>query len=195
MKNEAEILWESQERNPNNNEPFFVVKRSRDYYIFGQRAGIDSIAFVLIDTDKEKVGLIYESKPPMDERHNEKHMMITAFGGSMDMEGKEPIEICKTEVIEEAGYDIKLNDIVSFGSTLVSSQMNQMCHCFAVNVTGLKASQTEADIKNEAQESKDPDEFIHNKVIWMSLEEVMQNNDWKSIFIISKYYIKLTNEF
>ena len=194
-EHEPKLLWESEAKNPNNNEPFLSVYQARDYYAFAQRAGTDSIAFILVDGATEKLGLIYESKPPMDKKFNKKSMMTTAFGGSLDMEGKDPLEVCRIEVLEEAGYDVGVSNITYVGKTLVSSQMNQMCECFIVDVTGLEAGKTEADLKNEDQMNKDPDEFIHNKVIWMGISELMNNNDWKSIFIFSKYYYKLQGMF
>jgi len=182
---EAEVVWQSEGKTPDGN-PFMTVKQARGYYYYAERGGKDSIAFILYDSSSEKpFGLIYESKPPMDETRGEKVMMTTAFGGSNDMKASFE-EICQIEVLEEAGYKVSLDAIVSCGTTLVSTQMSQGCVGFIVDVTGLEAGKTEADIKNEAQEAKDPDEFCNNKVAWMNLEEVMSNNDWKSIWITSK---------
>ena len=184
-EHKAITLWESEGKSPVNGEPFISVKLARDYYAYAQRAGTDSIAFILIDSEKEKFGLILESKPPMDERENEKAMMVTAFGGSCDVDIPTN-EICKIEVIEESGYDVDLESIVNMGTTLVSSQMNQMCTLFLVDVTGLTPTETEADVYNAEQEAKDSDEFKHNKVMWLDSEELMDNGDWKSIYIMAQ---------
>lgn len=186
---ENEVLWESPEKTPNG-DPYMKIKKSRGYYYYAERGGIDSIAFVLIDKNNEKpYGLIYESKPPLDEIYKEKHMRITAFGGSIDMGDTKLEEICKIEVLEEAGYNIGLDKerINLVGGTMVSTQMNQICYGFAVDVTDLISGKTEADYKNEVQILKDPDEFIHNKVIWMNKKELLSNDDWKSIWIVCKY--------
>jgi hypothetical protein len=180
---EAKVLWESKGKTPAG-DPFFSVKEARGYYVYGQRGGTNSIAFVLKDGDK--YGLIYESKPPLDEEYNEKHMEITAFGGSIDMD-KSYKEICQTEVLEESGYDVSMDRISDVGKTLVSTQMNQLCYGYLVDVSGLEAGETESDIYNAEQEAKDSDEFKHNKVIWFSFDELMDNNDWKSIWIVTKY--------
>ena len=183
--NKAKILWESEGKSPMNGEPWITVKQARGYYEYAQRAGTDSIAFILIDSEQEKFGLIYESKPPLDEAYNEKKMLTTAFGGSCDMDV--PLnEICQTEVSEESGYDVDLEQVVFMGNTLVSSQMNQICHLFLVDITGLTPTSTEADVYNAEQEAKDSDEFKHNKVIWMSADELMLNGDWKSIYIYAQ---------
>lgn len=192
-KHEAEIVFQSPEKTPAG-DPYMTVKKARGYYYYAERGGVNSIAFVLYDQEKQKIGLIYESKPPLDEIFNTKKMMVTAFGGSIDMDAT-PDEICKTEVLEESGYDVPEDKIICVGTTLVSSQMNQGCIGYLVDVTGLTPGKTEADIKNEAQEQKDPDEFIHNKVVWMSTAELMDNNDWKSIWIFGKaYYSSQMNE-
>jgi len=198
MKNEfeSEIAWQSAETTPAG-DPFMTVKKSRGYYYYAERGGVDSIAFILYDADRGEngeYGLIYEAKPPLDERVGAKHMSVTAFGGSIDMD-KGYDEICQIEVLEEAGYDIPTENIHSVGSTLVSSQMSQYCFGYFVDVTGKTAGKTETDIFNEEQEQKDPDEFKHNKTIWLDLEGLMANNDWKSIWIFSKiFYWSMKNE-
>jgi len=188
MNNEhkAQIVWQSPETTPAG-DPFMTVKKARGYYYYTERGGRDSIAFILFDQNAGKIGLINEAKPPLDEVFNQKAMRVTAFGGSIDMD-KSPEEICQVEVLEEAGYDVPLENIVCVGTTMVSTQMNQGCVGFMVDVTGLVPGKTEADIKNEAQDEKDPDEFCHNSTIWMNDDELMDNNDWKSIWIFAKMY-------
>jgi len=185
--NKVETLWESNEKN-HNNEPFFKVKRSRGYYIYGERAGVDSIFFVLYDRDTQKWALINESKPPMDERENKRVQMTTAFGGSIDMDSKTPQEICQIEVLEEAGYDVPLNKCVFIGETLVSTQMSQMAKGYFVDITGIeKTHKTEFEMDvSPDQKEKDATEFSGNSVVWMTDKELIENSDWKSMFIMMK---------
>ena len=181
----SEIMYESKGKAPNG-EPFLTVKKARGYYEYSERPGKDSITFILYDEDTNQFGLIYESKPPMDERMGEKVMMTTAFGGSIDMEHTYQ-EICKIEVLEESGYDVPLDRITSVGTTLVSTQMSQLMEGFLVDVTGIKKThQAEYEVSSEEQDAKDPDEFNRNRVVWLGSEEVMQNDDWKSIYIMFK---------
>ena len=182
-----EVVWQSPETTPNG-KPFMQVKKARGYYYYAERGGRDSIAFILYDQKSGLVGLISESKPPLDEVFKEKHMRITAFGGSIDMDGKTPDEICQIEVFEEAGYKVDMERILCVGTTMVSTQMNQGCIGYIVDVTDLEPGMTEADLMNEEQQLKDPDEFNHNKVVWCNDDDVMHNNDWKSIWIFSKAY-------
>ena len=182
MEHKAKVLWQSEGRQPNG-VPFLSVKEARGYYVYAERGGVDSIAFILYDKDTNKVGLIRESKPPLDEMIGEKVMLTTAFGGSLDDDSKTSKEICQIEVLEEAGYDVPMEDIYGVGSALVSTQMSQFMHGYLVDVTGLTAGKTETDYQNEAQDLKDPDEFKHNKVIWVDIDGLMRLDDWKGIFI------------
>ena len=171
--NESEVLWESPGKTPTG-DPFLTVRKARGYYYYASRGGMDSIFFVLINTDTNQVGLIRESKPPLDHRVGDEVMGITAFGGSIDMD-KTHQEICQIEVSEEAGFYVPLDKIVSVGKTMVSTQMDQMAEGFTVDVTGRKAiSEIEGKSKG-------------NEVIWMDVDEVWKSNDWKSIFIIAKH--------
>lgn len=184
----AEVMYESKGCTPAGH-PFMTVKRARGYYEYAERGGKDSIAFILYDANQEKFALIRESKPPMDERNGFETRMTTAFGGSIDM-GTDVTyqEICQTEVREEAGYEVPLDRIRSVGQTLVSSQMSQMCEGFLVDVTDIEKT-LEAEYEKEASEDqaeKDANEFVGNSVEWMTITELMDNNDWKSTWIAFK---------
>lgn len=97
-------------------------------------------------------------------------------------------EICQTEVAEEAGYEVPLSKIHSVGKTLVSSQMSQMCEGFLVDVTGIeKTLEAEYEKKDsDEQNEKDHNEFSKNRVDWFDVDELMNVNDWKSIWIWTK---------
>ena len=192
--NKAEILFQSDEKN-HNGDSFFTVKRAREYYIYGERVGQDSIFFVLLDRNTNKYALISEAKPPLDERENTKVMLTTAFGGSIDMDDKTPKEICQIEVLEESGFEVPMDRITYVGKTLASSQMSQMALGFLVDVTGInKTQKAEYEVGiSDGQAAKDPDEFSRNSVIWMSSSELIENSDWKSIFIYTKTISSVKN--
>jgi hypothetical protein len=177
----AEIMYESQGKTPAG-DPFMTVKQARGYYQYAERGGQDSIAFILFDANVQKFALILESKPPMDERMQEEVKMTTAFGGSIDMGDDVTYrEICQTEVKEESGYVVPLENIFDCGKTLVSTQMSQLCNGFLVDVTGIEKTEI------AEYETKDKnDEFNGNEVRWLDASEVMENNDWKSIWIMAK---------
>ena len=140
-----EIVWESEAKSPVNNKPFFTVKQEGGY-VYGERNGVDSIAFIL--WDGEKVGLINEHKPPLGATE----FRTTAFGGSLDMNFA-PRQICIQEIKEEAGYDVKT--VHDLGKVLVSTQMNQHCHLFFADVTGLEQGERELGPGEEGSELGD----------------------------------------
>jgi len=105
--------------------------------------------------------------------------LITAFGGSIDMKLSAQ-KICQLEVKEESGYEVPLENILSMGETFVSSQMSQICELFVVNVTGIPKTKVAEWEESESLESNE------ERLIWMSKEEIIENKDWKSIFIVSQ---------
>jgi len=173
-----------------------TVKRARGYYEYAERGGKDSIFFILYDKNTKKYALINESKPPMDEREGKLVRMTTAFGGSIDMSITHK-EICQTEVREEAGYIVPLERIHFVGKTMVSTQMSQIAYGYLVDVTDIEKTELaeyEKEISKE-QKEKDANEFSGNSVKWMTKEEVLDNCDWKSIFIISRMNYITNGEF
>ncbi len=180
FENRVETIWESSEKNFNG-DSFISIKKSRDYYMYAQRAGVDSIAFILYDKNIDKFALIKESKPPLD-TNNYLASLITAFGGSIDMD-KTPKEICQIEVAEESGYKVELSKIHFVGETLVSTQMSQICKLFIVDITN-KSKTQKAEYEIESKHSQD-------RVVWLDRDEIMENGDWKSIYILSQMlYLK-----
>jgi len=174
---ETKIMYQSKGKSPNG-EPFLTVKQARGYYEYAERAGKDSIGFILYDKNQNKYAMIYESKPPLDESTETLAMGITAFGGSLDM-NKNPIEVCQIEVEEESGYEVPIDNIHYIGKTLVSSQSSQLMLGYLVDVTNIKKT------KKAENETSLSVEFNKNKVMWMSEEELFSNSDWKSIFILT----------
>lgn len=164
------IVWQSLELNPNG-DPFFTVRKAKDYYIYGERAGIDSVAFILADTSTGKLGLINEPKPPLGDNE----FRTTAFGGSLDKDIP-LIEIVKEEIKEEAGYDVPIERITPLGKVLVSTQMNQHCHLFMVDVTNIPLGERDLD-ENESGST----------VVWIEQEKVVVIEDWKTPVILLRF--------
>jgi len=166
MKNKSEILFDNN---------FLKIKRADGWYLFAERLGIDSVAFILYDENKTKpFCLINEIKPPLYERGVKR--LTTAFGGSLD-KNKHMDYIVKDEVEEEAGYHIADNEmdrIEYLGKVFVSTQMNQFVHLYFVNVTGLKQGNQNLE-KNE-----------DGQPVWMSKKEILNGVDWKAITILAK---------
>jgi len=170
-------------------------------YFYSERLGIDSTAFILYDKNTRKWGLIQERKPPMDERIVEpaikelvtfqderEAFMITAFGGSNDgidmeryakMNQAERIKhfaaLARTECREEAGYNVDMDRVNFEEVVFVSTQQNQMCYLYAVDVTDIE--QTEADPQSAMEAAA--------TVVWLTEQEVQSSiNDWKAKTIV-----------
>ena len=76
--NQHPILWQSKEVNPNSNESYLTIKQAKGYYYYAERAGKDSVAFILIDRNREDcIGVLNEPKPPL----GDDVFLTTAFGG------------------------------------------------------------------------------------------------------------------
>ena len=160
---------------------FISVKRNGGYY-YSERKGVDSVAFVLFNisaTDEKRVGVIREKKYPVEE------YIISAFGGSIDNPRyfEDLRQVVIDETIEEAGFIVENKDISYYGKVLVSTQMNQYCHLFGVAVDKYKQVQrTTTNIRE-----------LDSIIVWLTLPEVIQLNDWKAITIVAKRMAEMNN--
>lgn len=145
-----------------------IKKHEKYSYYYAERLGKDSIAFVLVDKSRPgQMGLIREFKPPIDD------FLTTAFGGSIDKE-KSLRDLVEDEVKEEAGY-IGAR-IIPMGSCFVSTQMNQFCHLFLV------------DISHATAVEKEPDSYLEHlaSVVWERESDVLIGQRWKAIVLLVK---------
>lgn len=140
-------------------------------YQFAERRGINSVAFICYDEHKPSQYLLnHEVTPPLGNVY-----LNRAFGGSFD-KNKTAVEIVKDEVREEVGYDVPLSRIIFINKMFVSTQMNQFCELFAVNISGLDQIERKPENKVEALSSP----------IWLTKKEILNGEDWKSICIITR---------
>lgn len=144
---------------------------NRNGYLYSERLGQNSVAFILVDNNKKKrkYGLIKEFKPPVELN------ITTAFGGSID-KSLFYSSIVKEETLEEAGYDVSMDRIHHVGTTFVSTQSNQFCHLYLVDVT---------DIPEGKRTTTDPVE-LSAEVKWLSKKDIRRGDDWKAITILEK---------
>lgn len=167
MRNHKLLFQTSSENHAS--ESFIKVKENNGY-AYAERAGIDSVAFILIDKKRPgELGLRHEYKPPID-------MFLTgAFGGSLDDIMLTFDEIVQQEVIEEAGYKVPLDNIHFVGMMFVSTQMNQFCHLYVVDTTGIPYQGTQPQGKWESLEGVGT-QWVKEKFIGS-----LEFNDWKAI--------------
>jgi 8-oxo-dGTP pyrophosphatase MutT (NUDIX family) len=138
-------------------------------YQFAERLGKDSIAFILWDSNLEQFLLNEEYKPPVDE------FILGSFGGSIDS-NKTTEEIVIAEAKEEAGFVVTKEQVHFVGEILVSTQMNQFCKLYLV------------EVNKEDQEAREPENAIEAmaKTKWVQRdnEEFRKLRDWKPLVII-----------
>ena len=112
---------------------FLKLLKTKDGYEYCERKGKDSVAFILMKKVGTQwfIGLRNEYKPSINTWIN------GAFGGSLDKK-KSPCHTVIDEVAEEAGYKVKEENIKYCGKYFVSSQMNQFCMLYLVDVSNAK---------------------------------------------------------
>lgn len=158
------------------NQPFLNIKEVNDpamackSYQFAERKGVNSVAFVCYDKKKDKYLINNEATPPIGD------FQLRAFGGSID-KSKKYEEIVQDEVKEEAGYNVGLDRITFVGEVFVSTQMNQYCFLYFVDVSDVEAEDREPENATEA--------LSHPE--WVTKEDIIAGIDWKAITILSKY--------
>jgi len=82
--------------------------------------------------------------------------------------------LVKDEVIEESGFDVTFESINYHGKAMVSTQSNQFCHLFSVEVD--KLQQGERTTTNATE--------LLSKVTWLTMKEINELEDWKAQAII-----------
>lgn len=163
IKSEHELIFDN---------PWLKVKKAGGF-IYSERKGVDSVAFVLIAinaSDERRIGLIHEWKDPLG------RFLTSAFGGSIDDEKyhADLRTLVKDEVIEESGFDVALDAIGYHGKVMVSTQSNQFCHLFSVEVNKLLQGD---------KTTTNPTELM-SAVSWVTMKDVKDLEDWKAQAII-----------
>ena len=138
-------------------------------YQFAERRGVDSVAFICWDYNRGKFLLNKEFTPPTGE------FLFRAFGGSMDKKATRE-EIVLEEVKEEVGYAVAMANIYPLGNAFVSTQMNQRCYLFLVDISNVK--ETGREPENEMEKISCP--------VSKTMKEIYEGDDWKAITIIVK---------
>ena len=149
---------------------YLTVHTTAGGYTYAERLGKDSIAFILVDRNSNKYGLVNEYKPPI-QRYE-----VTAFGGSLDKDISME-RLVMEEVAEEAGFHVGKDAITFVMKTLVSTQMNQYCYLYLVDITGIPRTMHNPETYMEAMSS----------VVWRTYEQIQQGNDWKALCLAAHH--------
>lgn len=151
----------------------FEPEKGVEGYLFAERMGRDSVAFICYDREKNKYLINKEYTPPIGK------FLERAFGGSIDKK-KSKVDIVIDEVKEEAGYVVTRDSITKVGEVFVSTQMNQFVHLYLVMVSEKCRSEREPENKTEALSTP----------MWVDEDHIISGSDWKSICIIEKAKFK-----
>lgn len=139
-------------------------------YYFSERAGKDSVAFLLYDQSREGAnpwGVLTQWHGPLC------RFSPGAYTGSLDKEALQIEEVCQEEAMEEAGYHVGLERITYLGAQTVSGQCNEECHLFVVDVTGMQPAQIQPENEFEANCERE----------WWTTGRVLAQADWKAKLI------------
>jgi len=158
---------------------WFKVKQTPGGFTYGERKGVNSVAFILIskdDNDPKPYGVVNEFKDPINE------FVTSAFGGSIDLqEYKNDLEhLVQDEVAEESGFTVDTDEIWYLGKVFISTQMNQYVHLFFVYVD--KALQGKKTTTNPTE--------LRATVQWLDGNQVTMLEDWKAVTILSKRLVQ-----
>ena len=147
-----------------NGDSWVRVYRTFDGFYYSSRPGHNSVAFILVDHENKRIGLVECMHCPTDTRANR------AFTGSMDVPpGISTTDVCIAEVKEEAGFNVTYKNLELLGTFEVSHQTDEVAYLYVVDVTGLEQGEPQPqDFREEDQ-----------KVVWTD-----DTGDWKAILLI-----------
>jgi SepF-like predicted cell division protein (DUF552 family) len=155
----------------------FVVKDPQDPkdpgYYYVERLGMDSIAFLLHDSNEEDKPYIV-----LEQYHSPRRIFQKgAFTGSMDKDGLTPEDTTIEEILEEAGYTITKDNLHKVGLQTVGANTNEEVHLFIADITGLQRKKKESE--NIWEEN--------TNLIKMSKDEILKNCEWRAILCMIKW--------
>lgn len=171
------VLFETDLKNKKG-VPFLSVKEQTltdgSKYVYAERAGVNSVKFMLIDKKRKMFGLVSEVLPPFQpvEGFHDNNKTVGTFGGSIDSHLKNLLGLVIQEVKEETGFSVKAKDIYYTGKTMVSNQMNELAYTYLVDVSELKPTSRNLE-----------DGEKNSAVVWLFEDELYSLGDCISIFI------------
>ncbi|WP_155524044.1 hypothetical protein [Nodosilinea nodulosa] len=105
-------------------------------YHFAQRLGRDSIAVLPYRYNRSRGGAVevLVRKQAMPQFPGSP-LQLSPITGSLDNPDLNKQDIAIVELWEEAGYKADRSTMISIGSYIVGTQTDEVCYCFAVNLT------------------------------------------------------------
>jgi 8-oxo-dGTP diphosphatase len=118
---------------------WIAVKESPRGFQYLERQGKDSVAVFLLrnsaDSSRREV-LIRQQHLCIDNREVDGRFTLfpCPITGALE-EGESPVAAAIRETYEETGYQIQ---VLSFGKYIVGTQVNEICHLYYADVTGIE---------------------------------------------------------
>jgi 8-oxo-dGTP pyrophosphatase MutT (NUDIX family) len=143
------------------------------HYVYTERLGRDSVAFLLYDRDHPEEPFI-----TLSQFHSPCRKFVEgAFTGSLDKPDLNPTEIVVEEVSEEAGYDVDDDRVHLVAFLPVAGNTNEQVHLALVDITGLDRRQI------------DPENIFeqNTRIQRRNYSEITQKCEWKAIVIATLY--------
>lgn len=143
------------------------------YYV--ERLGKDSVAFLLVDHDREgEFGILQQFSSPY------RKFFKGAFTGSLDKPELSVQDIVVEEIKEEAGYDVSGEAdqrIIPCGTMPVLSSTNETVNLFMVDVTGLQ------------QQRKAPENIFEENmnIYWVGEDQIREQCEWRAHIILCRW--------
>jgi hypothetical protein len=141
-----------------------IEKNNGESYFFSERAGIDSVAFILFDANNDTpYGIIEQYRGNYGTFHK------GCYTGSNDKPELTLEEIVVEEVLEEAGFEVTLERVTLITKEYCGSGTNEAVHIYIVDVTDL--------IQGETQPESIFEENTEN--LWVDEVTLLHCDDWK----------------
>ncbi len=147
-----------------------IEKNNGESFFFAERAGVDSVAFILFDAsrpDGKNFGIIEQYRGNYGQFHK------GCYTGSLDKPELSIEEIVVEEVLEEAGFEVTLDRVAYISKEFCGSGTNECVHLFMVDVTGIPQGETQPEsIFEENTEN-----------LWVDHNGLLACHDWKAKLI------------
>lgn len=151
---------------------YLTMKRKgeseKDYYYYMERLGVDSVAFILYDSTRDKpYGVLSQYSTSTSEFVN------GAYTGSLDKPHLSLMETLIEEISEESEYEVGEDRINHVGYMTVNSMTSEKVNLYLVDVKGLEKVGTNPE--NLWEENTEH--------IWYDYDSLVKVCEWKAVMI------------
>jgi 8-oxo-dGTP diphosphatase len=122
--------------------PWLAIKQTPLGFYYAERKGKDSVGVFLIrKTGDRTYEVLIRQQPLCIDPADELALYPCPITGGIDGE-ESPAVAAVREVYEEAGYSVS---VIPLGSYIVGTQINETCHLYYADVTGVEPTEAPQD--------------------------------------------------